>query len=68
MKARTKRRKVYQAKLQNQTFLFAEVFPLSLRDLINRKKLIDFEIDVGKMYILEGAPCVDISVSWWVDV
>lgn len=68
MKSRTKRKKVYQARLQNQTILFAEIFPLGLRDLINRNKLIDFEIDIGKIYIWEGEPCVDISISWWVDV
>jgi hypothetical protein len=68
MKSRSKRRKIYTARLQNQTVLFAEIFPLRLRDLINRNKLIDFEIEIGKIYILEGEPCVDISVSWWADV
>lgn len=68
MKGKAKRRKVYTAKMQDQTILFAEIFPLVFRDLINRKKLIDFEIEIGKIYISEGEPCVDISVNWWIEV
>jgi hypothetical protein len=68
MKGKSKRRKVYQARLQNQTVFVAEIFPLTISDFINRKKLVDFEIEIGRIYILEDEPCVDISVCWWVDV
>lgn len=58
----------YTAKMSGDTVLFAELLPLSFWDRVNGKKLTDFEIKVGKIYVHEGIPCVDFSVSWWIDV
>lgn len=68
MKPKVKWTKHYTARVQGETILFAEFFELNLLDHINRKKLVDMEIHVGKIRIAEGQPCVDLQVSWWVNV
>lgn len=58
----------YTAKFAGDTTLCAELLPLSFWDRIAGKKLADFEITVERIYVYEGKPCVDLKVSWWIDV